>query len=158
MSNRYRCRSAQLTKQARLQGTMRLSGATYTVGSGRRAAPWGRPYGRAGNLTLGRTLCIPTKNEKRSGGPPIQKQDSLHPWWKSILCCAFSYKYWKLGTTMPKCSFPYKQFLPAGYGRPIPDGKPSRDTLPLGGTAEDGRQSRLTNHFSLSFPENCVII
>ena len=27
-----------------LQGTMRLSGATYTVGSGRRAATWGRPY------------------------------------------------------------------------------------------------------------------
>ena len=28
---------------------MRLSGAAYTVGGGRRAATWGRPYGEAEN-------------------------------------------------------------------------------------------------------------
>ena len=89
------CRSAQLTKQVLLQDAMRLSGSTYTVGSGRRAgeadapcqgemsrrdrggrdhpplrkcgeayrraATRGRPYGRAGNLARGRTVCAPTE-------------------------------------------------------------------------------------------------
>ena len=94
-----------LNKPARLllQDDLRLSGAAYTVGSEQRAATWGRPYGRAGNLTLGRTLCIPTKNEKRSGGLPVQKRNPLHPWRESPLCGTLSYKYWKLWTTMPKC-------------------------------------------------------
>ena len=44
VSNRYRCRSAQLTKQVLLQDNLRLSGAAYTVGGGQQAATWGRPY------------------------------------------------------------------------------------------------------------------
>ena len=41
VSQDYRCRSAQLTKQVLLQGDLRLSGVAYTVGGGRAT---GRPY------------------------------------------------------------------------------------------------------------------
>ena len=47
------CRSAQLTKQVLLQDAMRLSGATYIVGSGRRAHTV-RHYGE--NVGHGRAL------------------------------------------------------------------------------------------------------
>ena len=62
-----------------LQDDLRLSGAAYTVGSEQRAATWGRPYGRAGNLTRGRTLCAPIKNEKRPGGLSVQKRNPSTP-------------------------------------------------------------------------------
>ena len=64
VSNRYRCRSAQLTKQVLLQDNLRLSGATYTVGGGQQAATWGRPYKRIENLTRGR-VGPPAPTEKR---------------------------------------------------------------------------------------------
>ena len=37
VSNRYRCRSAQLTPFSLLQDDLRLSGSTYTAGGGRRS-------------------------------------------------------------------------------------------------------------------------
>ena len=57
-----------------LQDKMRLSFRTYTVGAGRRAATWGRPYKRIRIPSRGHTLCAPVKNEKRSGGLSVQKQ------------------------------------------------------------------------------------
>ena len=93
------CRSAQLTKQVLLQDAMRLSGSTYTVGSGRRAATWGRPYGRAGNLTLGRTLCAPTKNEKRSGGLSVQKRNPSTPGGNPLLVARLNTNIGNYGLT-----------------------------------------------------------
>ena len=68
-----------------LQGTVRLSGATYTVGSARRAGPlfvcrgrgligpraatWGRPYGNASFSGVRPPVGIPNQ-EAAAGRPP----------------------------------------------------------------------------------------
>ena len=60
------CRSAQLRNQVLLQDTMRLSGAAYTVGGGRRAGP----------LFVCRGRC-PHRPAGGHTGPPLQENASL---------------------------------------------------------------------------------
>ena len=69
VSNRYRCRSAQLTKQVLLQDEKRLRGSTYTVGGERRVGPL---FACRGRCLIGPRAAAghPYGNESFSGVRP----------------------------------------------------------------------------------------
>ena len=69
MSNHYRCRSAQLTKQVLLQDEKRLRGSTYTVGGERRVGPL---FACRGRCLIGPRAAAghPYGNESFSGVRP----------------------------------------------------------------------------------------